>query len=71
LPAVTENETTVSLTHWTAEEGGAEIKLYTIHGGGHTWPGRDPRMDLMGRYTNDINANQLIWEFFQQHPLCT
>jgi len=69
LPAQTDNGTSVTLSHWRAGKEGAEIKLYTIVGGGHTWPGRDPRMDYMGRYTWDINANDLIWEFFQEHPL--
>jgi len=69
LPTTADDGTSVTLSHWPAGEDGAEIKLYTIVGGGHTWPGRDPRMDLMGKPTWDINANDLIWEFFQQHPL--
>jgi polyhydroxybutyrate depolymerase len=49
--------------------GGAEVVLIEIEGGGHTWPGRTPRMAWLGRSTHDIQANDLIWEFFQRHPL--
>jgi polyhydroxybutyrate depolymerase len=48
---------------------GSEVILYTVEGGGHTWPGRDPRLPLLGKSTRDISANDLIWEFFQKHPM--
>jgi polyhydroxybutyrate depolymerase len=48
---------------------GAEVILYAIEGGGHTWPGRDPRLPFLGKSTRDISANDLIWEFFQKHPM--
>lgn len=44
---------------------GAPVVLYTIRGGGHTWPGG---MELpewfVGRTTRSIDATQLMWEFF-------
>jgi polyhydroxybutyrate depolymerase len=48
---------------------GSEVILYTIEGGGHTWPGRDPRVRLLGKSTRRISANDLMWEFFQKHPM--
>ena len=49
---------------------GAEVILIVIEGGGHTWPGRDPpRSSRLGKSTKDISANDLMWEFFQRHPL--
>ena len=43
----------------------APVVLYTIRGGGHTWPGG---MDLpewfVGRTTQSIDATRLMWEFF-------
>ena len=49
---------------------GAEVALVVIEGGGHTWPGRDPqRNSRLGKSTKDISANDLMWEFFQRHPL--
>ena len=40
------------------------------HGGGHTWPGRDPVVQsLLGKSTKSISANDLMWEFFKRHPM--
>ncbi|HVC98315.1 MAG TPA: PHB depolymerase family esterase [Pirellulales bacterium] len=49
--------------------GGAEVVLIAIEGGGHTWPGRQPRFALLGKSTKDISANDVMWEFFQRHPM--
>lgn len=48
---------------------GAEVVLFVIHGGGHTWPGRQTRIPLLGPSTRNISANELMWEFFQRHPI--
>lgn len=47
---------------------GAEVILFAIEGGGHTWPGREPGIQRLGKSTRDISANDLMWEFFQRHP---
>lgn len=47
----------------------APVVLYTIRGGGHTWPGGKPLPAwLLGRTTNDIEATSLMWAFFRDHP---
>jgi polyhydroxybutyrate depolymerase len=47
----------------------ADVILYTVEGGGHTWPGGKPLLGwIAGRTTRDINATSLMWEFFVQHP---
>ncbi len=48
---------------------GAEVILFVIEGGGHTWPGRDATRRFLGTASKDISANDLIWEFFERHPL--
>jgi len=48
---------------------GAEVVLYKIEGGGHTWPGRHPRLFFLGHSTKIISANDLMWEFFQRYPI--
>lgn len=47
-----------------------EVVLYTIYNGGHTWPDGYQYLPetLVGRTTHDINANEVIWEFFSTHP---
>jgi polyhydroxybutyrate depolymerase len=49
----------------------SEVVLIKIEGGGHTWPGRDfgPELEILGKSTKDISANDLMWEFFQKHPM--
>ncbi len=49
---------------------GAEVILYTITGGGHSWPGGGwlPRI-IVGKISRDIDATRALWEFFQRHPL--
>jgi polyhydroxybutyrate depolymerase len=47
----------------------ADVILYTVEGGGHTWPGGKPLAEWwVGRTTREINATRLMWEFFVQHP---
>lgn len=47
--------------------GGAEVVVYTIEGGGHSWPGGlgFVAKDIIGRTCNDISANEMMWQFFQ------
>jgi polyhydroxybutyrate depolymerase len=49
-----------------------DVAFYTIQDGGHSWPGGGsmPRF-IVGHTTQDIDATQTIWEFFQKHPLFT
>jgi polyhydroxybutyrate depolymerase len=47
---------------------GRVVELYTIDGGGHTWPGGPPVGGAVGRVTREIDATPLIWAFFAQHP---
>jgi polyhydroxybutyrate depolymerase len=46
-----------------------EVILYVIQRGGHTWPGRHPRLFFLGRSTRTISANDEIWSFFQRYSL--
>jgi polyhydroxybutyrate depolymerase len=66
----TPREEEISITNYTGCAQDAEVILYTIHGGGHTWPG-DPSgtTTQWGRTTQQIDATLLMWEFFEQHPL--
>jgi polyhydroxybutyrate depolymerase len=49
----------------------SEVVLIEIEGGGHTWPGREilPGFEILGKSSKDISANDLMWEFFQKHPM--
>ncbi|MFH1919020.1 MAG: PHB depolymerase family esterase, partial [Planctomycetota bacterium] len=69
LPDVADDGTTVTQRTYGPGTDGAEVGLFVIKGGGHTWPNRQPPAVFLGRSTNDISANELIWEFFQRHPM--
>ena len=47
----------------------ARVALVTVKDGGHTWPGADPfNVGLpIGKTTRDVDANELIWQFFSTH----
>ncbi|MBQ5948715.1 PHB depolymerase family esterase [Massilia sp. ST3] len=50
-------------------EAGRKVALVTVKDGGHTWPGADPfNIGLpIGKTTRDVDANELMWQFFSQH----
>jgi polyhydroxybutyrate depolymerase len=46
------------------------VILYVIENGGHAWPGntRAPDNSRSGKTSLDIDASQVIWNFFASHP---
>ena len=48
---------------------GNELLLYKIEGGGHNWPGAEGFLssEVAGNVTMDIQASEVIWEFFSRH----
>ena len=60
--------TRVRRTVYGACREGRSVELYTIEGGGHTWPGGPPVGGSVGRVTREVDATPLIWAFFAQHP---
>jgi polyhydroxybutyrate depolymerase len=56
-------------TTWSGGAEGSEVVLYTIEGGGHTWPGGAqylPRV-VIGGTCRDFQAEEVMWEFFVRH----
>jgi polyhydroxybutyrate depolymerase len=47
---------------------GREVVLYTIEGGGHTWPGGPPVGRRVGRVSRDLDATRTMLDFFDRHP---
>jgi polyhydroxybutyrate depolymerase len=60
--------TRVRLSTWSGCKDGHDVELYTIEGGGHTWPGDAAGRGLLGRVTRDLDATTTIWSFFSAHP---
>ena len=68
-PDNADDGTTVERRTYSPGKEGSEVVLLVIKGGGHTWPGRDPRLAMLGKSTRDISANDLMWAFFERHAL--
>ena len=49
-------------------DGSAPVELYTIDAGGHTWPGAERGVPekLVGRTNHDMNASEVIVDFFRR-----
>lgn len=54
----------VTFYQWSDCTGAAEIQFYQLSNGGHTWPNAP-----VASSNKDINASELIWEFFSKHQL--
>ncbi len=50
---------------------GADVMLYVINGGGHTWPGHPRPQAEMGAVNMDMDAGEVLWDFFSRHTLQT
>jgi polyhydroxybutyrate depolymerase len=66
-PAVTFQRGQVTRQTWGNCREGADVVLYTVEGGGHSWPGSNIAPQS-GITTQDIDATDVIWEFFAAYP---
>lgn len=70
LPKKIEDGTSVKLKSFGPSKAGDEMVLYEIEGGGHSWPGMKSLAEsIIGTATGNISANDLMWEFFERHPM--
>ena len=72
-PATSRPAGSVTLTTYTRCRSGSTVELYTIAGEGHEWPG-GPTLPstltrLLGPQSTAVDANAVMWRFFQAHPL--
>ena len=60
----------VSRREYTHCADDAAVVLYTIRGGGHSWPGGGPLPEwFVGPTSRSIDATARMWAFFLEHPL--
>ncbi|MGP3919863.1 alpha/beta hydrolase family esterase [Nonomuraea sp. 10N515B] len=57
----------VRLRGWKSCPGGATLRLYTVDGGGHTWPG-PIEVPRLGATARDLDATALILDTFDRTP---
>jgi polyhydroxybutyrate depolymerase len=60
----------VSRLEYTGCADDAAVVLYTIRGGGHTWPGGGPMPEwFVGSTGSGVDATRQSWAFFRAHSL--
>jgi polyhydroxybutyrate depolymerase len=57
------------LTQWNDCSSNVKIHYYLTYDGGHGWPGGLPGGPFSDTPSSAINANDLLWEFFQHYQL--
>ncbi len=72
LPDIDKNDgTRVWVREYINNTTGIKVVLYGIDGGGHTWPDGYQYLpqSVIGKTSKDINACEVIWEFFRAYHL--
>ncbi|WP_243393489.1 alpha/beta hydrolase family esterase [Solimonas fluminis] len=71
LPDIANDGTTVALQANSSCSSGSEVRLYTVTGGGHAWPGgwQYLPVPLIGTTSQDMDATQEIWDFLRDAHL--
>ena len=52
---------------WSQCDKQADVVQYEVAEGGHTWPGTDVDLSPLGFTTQEIEASQVMWQFFSEH----
>ncbi|RYY55065.1 MAG: phospholipase [Chitinophagaceae bacterium] len=63
------NDSKYLFSKWSSCAAGSEIQYYLTTDGGHAWPGGLPGSAMGDTPSTYINANDLLWEFFQRFSL--
>ena len=71
IPTTVNDGTSVGFVTYSGCAGGAEVRFYTITGGGHTWPGGTQYLpaSVVGVATRNLDASQTLWQFVSRFTL--
>ena len=63
--------TTAFREEYSNPKNNLKVVGYTINNGGHTWPGGKQYLPvfIIGKTTRNMNACQVIWDFFKPYQL--
>ncbi len=67
-PTVVRKSSEVTKVFYSECADNADVILYRVEGGGHTWPGSRVKIPY-GKTTEDIDATELFLNFFAEHPM--
>lgn len=67
---VSDDETSVTEIAHTGCAGNTEVRLFSIEGGGHTWPGGPQYLpkSRIGRVSRELDMSEELWKFFSRQP---
>jgi len=68
LPDIRDDDTVIEEDRYADCTANNQVILFTIVGGGHTWPGGNQAVQLWGlngKISHDMDASQMIWSFFK------
>ncbi len=68
LPDIANDGTTITQRIYGGGTNGSEVVSYVILNGGHTWPQGTQYLpeNIIGKTSLDMNACQVIWDFFKR-----
>jgi len=71
VPAAEKGSKEVKTLTFSGCQDNAEVVLYSIKGGGNTWPGGEQYLSEkeVGKTSTDINANEVIWSFLSSRKI--
>jgi polyhydroxybutyrate depolymerase len=58
-----------TVRRWTGCKPGGLVELYVLGDGGHTWPGTTLGGNVLGGVSKDVDASEVIWDFFKTKHL--
>ncbi len=64
LPIVVDDGTFIEQQTYTNCSSKAQVMAYIVHNGGHTWPPRESQVQAGGQATANLDATQVIVDFF-------
>lgn len=63
-----ERQGSVLIEDYAGCRAGTGVRLYTLEGQGHAWPGGDAWARWSDKPTTSVKATDAMWEFFSSHP---
>ncbi len=71
LPLIVHDGTSIIKEEYNNPATGVKVIGYTVTNGGHTWPGGTQYLPkfLIGSISHNMNACQVIWEFFKGYKV--
>ncbi len=64
LPVKVQDGTSIDVQTFENCSSGAQVKAYIVRNGGHTWPPRESQVESGGKATGNLDATQVIVDFF-------